>query len=86
MYVYTVQSLHLCLILCNPMDCQAPLSMVFSRQEYWSGLPCSPPGDFPDPGIESVTPALHPVIYIYDITGAVIIDHCFSPKYLFYIS
>ena len=28
---------------------QAPLSMGFSRQEYWSGLPCSPPGDLPDP-------------------------------------
>ena len=32
--------------------CQAPLSMGFSRQEYWSGLPCSPPGDLPDPGIK----------------------------------
>ena len=32
---------------------QAPLSMGFSRQEYWSGLPCPPPGDLPDPGIES---------------------------------
>ena len=31
---------------------QAPLSMEFSRQEYWSGLPC-PPGDLPDPGIVS---------------------------------
>ena len=29
--------------------CQAPLSMGFSRQEYWSGLPCPPPGDLPDP-------------------------------------
>ena len=34
---------------------QAPLSMGFSRQEYWSGLPCSPPGDLPDPGIEPVS-------------------------------
>ena len=34
---------------------QAPLSMRFSRQEYWSGLPCSPPGDLPDPGIEPVS-------------------------------
>ena len=32
--------------------CQAPLSMGFSRREYWSGLPCPPPGDLPDPGIE----------------------------------
>ena len=31
---------------------QAPLSMGFSRREYWSGLPCPPPGDLPDPGIE----------------------------------
>ena len=31
---------------------QAPLSMGFSRQESWSGLPCPPPGDLPDPGIE----------------------------------
>ena len=31
---------------------QAPLSMGFSRQEYWSGLPCPPPGDLPYPGIE----------------------------------
>ena len=31
---------------------QAPLSMGFSRQEYWNGLPCSPPGDLLDPGIE----------------------------------
>ena len=30
----------------------APLSMGFSGQEYWSGLPCPPPGDLPDPGIE----------------------------------
>ena len=34
------------------VDCQAPLSMGFSRQEKWSGLPCPPPGDLPDPGIE----------------------------------
>ena len=34
---------------------QAPLSMEFSRQEYWSGLPCPPPGDLPDPGIKSTS-------------------------------
>ena len=38
--------------------CQAPLSMGFSRQEYWSGLPCPSPGYFPDPGIEPGSPAL----------------------------
>ena len=35
---------------------QAPLSMGFSRQEYWSGLPCPPPGDLSDPGIEPESP------------------------------
>ena len=35
---------------------QDPLSMGFSRQEHWSGLPWPPPGDFPDPGIEPVSP------------------------------
>ena len=37
---------------------QPPLSMGFSRQEYWSGLPGPPPGDLPDPGIEPSSPAL----------------------------
>ena len=37
---------------------QAPLSMKFSRQEYWSGLPFPPPGDLPDQGIEPRFPAL----------------------------
>ena len=38
--------------------CQAPLSMEFSRQEYWDGLSFLPPGDLPDPGIEPGSPAL----------------------------
>ena len=40
---------------------QIPLSMGFSRQEYWSGLPCPPPGVLPDPGIKPtslMSPAL----------------------------
>ena len=43
-----------CLTLCDPMDCSPPGSCPwgFSRQEYWSGLPCPPPGDLPNPGIE----------------------------------
>ena len=47
-------SLQWCLTLYNPIDYspQIPLSMGFSSQEYWSGLPFSPPGDLPDPGIE----------------------------------
>ena len=38
--------------------CQSPLSMGFSRQEYWSGLPFPPPGDLPDPGIDHGSPTL----------------------------
>ena len=41
-----------------PVARQVPLSMGFSWQEYWSGLPCLPPGDLPNPGIESASPAL----------------------------
>ena len=54
-----------CVQLCvTPMDCsppEAPLSMGFSRQEYWSRLPCPPPGDLPNPGnkpMSLVSPAL----------------------------
>ena len=36
---------------------QAPLSVGFSRQEYWSGLPCPPPRDLPDPGMEPMSHA-----------------------------
>ena len=35
---------------------QAPLFMGFSRQEYWIGLPCPPPGDLPNPGIKFLSP------------------------------
>ena len=37
---------------------QVPLAMEFSRQEYWSGLPCPPSGDLPNSGMEPVSPAL----------------------------
>ena len=37
---------------------QAPLCMGFSRQEYWSGLLCPPPGDLPDPEMETASFAL----------------------------
>ena len=40
------------------VDCQAPLSMEFSRQEYWSELSCPPSRDLSNPGIESKSPAL----------------------------
>ena len=50
---------------------QAPLSMGVSRQEYWSGLPCPPPGDLPDPGAEStslMSPALAGEFFITSAT------------------
>ena len=52
------KSLQSCLTLCDPMDCNPPgsSSMGFSRQEYWSGLPCPPPGDLPEPGIKPRSP------------------------------
>ena len=57
--VLVVQS---CLTFYNTMDYrpphQAPLSMGFSKQEYWSGLSFPSPGDLPDPGIESRSSAL----------------------------
>ena len=46
------------LVISWTIACQAPLSMGFSRQEYWSGLPFPSPGDLPDPGIEPMSPAL----------------------------
>ena len=42
---------------------QAPLSMGFPRQEYWSELPLPSPGDLPDPGTESMSPALAGVFF-----------------------
>ena len=50
----------LCLTLATPwtITCQAPLSMGFSRQEYWSGLPFPSPEDLSNTGIEPRSPAL----------------------------
>ena len=52
------KSLESCLTLCDPMDCSPPGSVGFSRQEYWSGLPCPSQGDLPNPVIESRSLAL----------------------------
>ena len=48
---------------------QAPLSMGFSRQEYWSGLPFPPPGDLPDPGMEPGSPALQVDSLLTELQG-----------------
>jgi len=59
-----------CPTLCNPMDWshQAPPSMEFFRQEYWSGLPFPSPGDLPNPGIKPPTPALAGRFFATSIT------------------
>ena len=48
---------------------QAPPSMDFSRQEYWSGVPFPPPGDFPDPGMEPMSSALAGGFFITEPPG-----------------
>ena len=65
--------------LCHPMDYiafQAPLSMGFPRQEHWSGLPCLPPGDLPDPGIEPQSPALMGRFLTTESSGNPFTDNC----------
>ena len=63
---------------------QSPLSMGFSKQEYWNGLPCPSPGDFPDPGIEPMSftsPALAGRFFPLVPPG----KPCFTNKcYIFY--
>ena len=58
MHVYPVASVVPDFVTLWTVAHQAPLSMGFSRQEYWSGLPFPLPGDLPDPGIKSGSPAL----------------------------
>ena len=48
---------------------QTPLSMGFSRQEYWSGLPCPPPGYLPDPEVEPRSPAVQVILYPFKPAG-----------------
>ena len=54
----SAKSLQSYLIRCDRMDCSLPGSSVHGilQAEYWSGLPCPPPGDLPDPGIELTSP------------------------------
>ena len=57
-FVFLVAKSYLTLATSWTVACQAPLSMGFPRQEYWSGLPFPSPGDLPDPAIEPGSPAL----------------------------
>ena len=68
---------------------QAPLSMGFSKQEYWNGLPCSTPGDLLNLGIKPVFPALQmdsllpePPGKSYSVNGTFFYDNSFL-KYFF---
>ena len=59
---------------------QAPPSMGFSRQEYWSGVPFLSPGDLPDPGIEPGSPALQADALPSKPPGKTmtdVLDHCY---------
>ena len=51
---------------------QAPPSMGFSRQQYWSGLPFFSPGDLPDPGTEPVSPTLWEESLPFELPGKLI--------------
>ena len=60
-----------CPTLCNPtmVACQVPLSMVFPRQESWSGLQFTPPRDLPNTGIEPTSPALLGGFFTTELPG-----------------
>ena len=68
------KSLQSCPALCNPLDCRSPGPIHgFSRQEYWSGLLCPPPGDLPDPEIKPislVSPALAGRFFFFFLTAS----------------
>ena len=56
-------------VIPRPVACKAPLSMGFSRQKYWSGLPFPAPGDLSDPGINPRSPALQADSLPFEISG-----------------
>ena len=69
-----------CPTLCNVMDCsrQALLCRGFSRQEYWNGSACPPPGDLPDPGMEPMClmcPALARGFFTTSATWEALVNH-----------
>ena len=58
--------------------CQAPLSMGFPKEEYWSGLPFSPARDLPDPGIRPASPVLAGGIFTSVSPGKPHTDNMFN--------
>ena len=63
---------------------QAPLSMGFSRQEYWSGLPFPSPMDLPNPGIEPRSPTLQADSLLPELPGNYLLTSVFFPIFLIY--
>ena len=61
---------YLTLVIPWTVDCQAPLSVRFPRQEYWSGLPFPSPGNLPNPGIELKPPAMQETWDMGSIPGS----------------
>ena len=63
---------------------QAPVSMGFSRQEYWSGLPCPSLGDLPDPGIEPASRMFPALVGGFSTTSAAWeareVHNCWEPS------
>ena len=59
-----------CFVTLWAIACQAPLSVGFSRQEYWSGLPCPPPEDLPDSGMEPRSPVSPVLAVVFFTAGA----------------
>ena len=72
-----VKSLSRVLLFSTPWTVadQAPPSMGFSSQEYWSGLPFPSPGDLPDPGIEPKSPMLQADALSSEPPGKILIIH-----------
>ena len=69
------------------LACQAPLFMGFSRQVYWSGLPCPPPGDLPNTGIEPRSlPHCRWILYRLSHQGSCIIFGEVSTLILFFFN
>ena len=70
------------LTLCDAVAHQAPLSMGFSRQEYWSGLPFPSPGDLPNPGIKPRSPVLQADSLPPELSGKFCESHSVVSEFL----
>ena len=64
------------------VNCEAPLSIGFSRQECWSGLPFPTPGDLPNPGIEPRSPALQVDSLLSEPPGVKIVRYSVIIKFI----